>query len=339
MDMSALCGQLLFSFHTLPSTSSRLFLVVYSVFYPTPSDEPPLFRRQASLGPSERRISTNFQVDFWFHDGSIVLLVGSLMFRVHQTVLSTHSEVFAGLFIIPQPPATAKGQEMIEGCHVVQLHDNPEDFIELLKGIYHPSHFETSPDELGDMLSSKYLIVSLRQRCTSILKSRFPVTFADYNVMISNPHRKHYKSDDVMRVVLLAQECNVLEILPYAYYCVARMGLTRIVSAAETDISWKEKALCLMSLSHSFLFAFQPAPSCQTPQCGLARGPQKEWRVLEAARSPNPLKQFVRWQSLNVCRECIVHAQAQHQAGREEVWLHLPVIFELPAWDELREQA
>ncbi|KAJ7141199.1 hypothetical protein C8R44DRAFT_658848 [Mycena epipterygia] len=316
---------------------------------------------ETKSAPSSRLVrkhldATRYQ-DFWFHDGSIVLLVGPLMFRVHQTVLSTHSEVFAGLFILPQPPAGTKGQDMIEGCHVVQLHDNFEDFVSLLKGIYHPSHFDTLPEELGEMLSwisgmlrlsTKYMIVSLRQRCIAILKGRFPTTFPDYNAMVSNPHRKHYKSDDVMRVVRLAQECNLQEILPYAYYCVARMGLTRIVTDAAADISWKEKAICLvgrerlrwaeMSLSHSFLFAFQPAPSCTTPQCGLARGPQKEWRVLEAARSPNPLKLYVRWQTLNVCGECITHAQTQHQAGREEVWQHLPVIFELPAWDALREQ-
>ncbi|KAF7357862.1 Zn-dependent hydrolase oxidoreductase family [Mycena venus] len=272
--------------------------------------------------------------DFWFHDGSIVILVGPLMFRVHQTVLSTHSEVFAGLFILPQPPSGTKGQEMIEGCHVVQLHDNADDFVDMLKGIYNPSHFDTLPDELGDILtwisgmlrlSTKYMILSLRQRCISILKAKFPATFASYNAMISSPHRKHYKSDEVMRAVLLAQECNVREVLPYAYYCVARMGLTRLVSDAPADISWREKAVCLvgrerlrwaeMSLSHSFLFAFRPAPSCVTPQCALAHGPHKEWRVLEAARSPNPLKLFARWQALNVCAECVAHARTQHQAG------------------------
>ncbi|KAJ6498770.1 hypothetical protein C8R45DRAFT_94318 [Mycena sanguinolenta] len=279
------------------------------------------------------------------------------MFRVHQTVLSTHSEVFAGLFILPQPPSGTKGQEMIEGCHVVELHDKAEDFVDMLKGIYNPSHFDTLPEELGDVLtwvsgmlrlSTKYMIISLRQRCLAILKARFPTTFANYNAMVSGP-KKHYKSDEVMRAVLLAQECGIRDVLPFAYYCVARMGLTRVVVDSPGDISWREKAICLvgrerlrwaeMSLSHSFLFAFQPAPSCVTPQCGIARGPHKEWRVLEAARSPNPLKLYARWQALNVCAHCIAHAQVQHQAGREEVWQHLPVIFELPGWDELREAA
>ncbi|KAF8200006.1 hypothetical protein K438DRAFT_1717457 [Mycena galopus ATCC 62051] len=313
----------------------------------------------ASLPPGSRLVRKHLDAtrydDFWFHDGSIVILVDSLMFRVHQTVLSTHSEVFAGLFILPQPPSGTKGQEMIEGCHVVQLHDNADDFVDMLKGIYNPSHFDTLPDELGDMLtwisgmlrlSTKYMIISLRQRCISILKGRFPTTFANYTAMTSGAHRKHYKSDDVMRTVLLAQECGVCELLPYAYYCVARMGLTRIVADSPADISWRQKAVCLvgrerlrwaeMSLSHSFLFAFQPAPGCVSPaQCGIARGPHKEWRTLEAAKAPHPLKRYARWEALNVCAQCVANAQAQHQAGREEVWQHLPVIFELPSWGEL----
>jgi len=296
--------------------------------------------------------------EFWFHDGSVVFLVGSLMFRVHQTVLSAHSEVFAGLFLVPQPPADTKGQEMIEGCHVVQLHDAADEFIDLLKGIYRPSHFDTAPAELGDLLtwisgmlrlSTKYMISALRQQCVSILKTRFPTTFADYTALISSPTRKHYKSDEVMRAARLAQECGVREILPYAYYCVARMGLTRIVTdGGAADISWRDKAVCLvgrerlrwaeMSLSHAFLFAFRPAAGCTAPaQCGAARGPHKEWRMLEAARAPSPLRLFVRWDAMNVCRECVVHAQAQHQAGREEVWQHLPVIFEMPAWEDLQK--
>ncbi|KAJ7267680.1 hypothetical protein B0H12DRAFT_1010194 [Mycena haematopus] len=328
-----------------------------------PSEPKPASRPVSSLLsiPGSRLVrkhleSTRYE-DFWFHDGSIVILVGPLMFRVHQTVLSTHSEVFAGLFALPQPPSGTKGQEMIEGCHVVELHDKADDFVDMLKGIYNPSHFDTLPEELGDVLtwisgmlrlSTKYMINTLRQRCIAILKARFPTTFATYNAMISSSHRKHYKSDEVMRAVLLAQECNLRDILPYAYYCVARMGLTRLVADSPADISWREKTICLvgrerlrwaeMSLSHSFLFAFQRAPGCVSPpQCGIARGPHKEWRVLEAARSPNPLKLYTRWQALNVCAQCVAHAQAQHQAGREEVWQHLPVIFELGGWDELRE--
>jgi len=72
--------------------------------------------------------------EFWLYDGSIVLAVEDTLFRVHKTILANHSEVFADLFTVPQPA----GEDMIDGCHVVRLYDNREDFIDLLRAMYQP---------------------------------------------------------------------------------------------------------------------------------------------------------------------------------------------------------
>ena len=75
--------------------------------------------------------------EFWFHDGSIILYVQHTLLRVHQTVLSSHSEFFAGLFTLPQP----SGEAVIDGCHVVPLYDDKvEDVMDLLKAVYDPSY-------------------------------------------------------------------------------------------------------------------------------------------------------------------------------------------------------
>jgi len=71
---------------------------------------------------------------FWMYDGSIVLHVENTLFRVHQTVLASHSDIFRDLFMVPQPA----GEEMIEECHVVHLHDTVKDFVDLLKAVYVP---------------------------------------------------------------------------------------------------------------------------------------------------------------------------------------------------------
>lgn len=75
--------------------------------------------------------------EFWLYDGSIVLAVENTLFRVHKTILANHSEVFADLFTIPQPV----GEEMMDGCHVVRLYDDSEeDFVNLLRAMYHPEY-------------------------------------------------------------------------------------------------------------------------------------------------------------------------------------------------------
>lgn len=72
--------------------------------------------------------------DLWFDDGSIVLVAEDTMFRVHRSTLCTHSTVFADMFKVPQP----FGEGMIEGCPVVDVHDQAADMACLLKALYNP---------------------------------------------------------------------------------------------------------------------------------------------------------------------------------------------------------
>ncbi|KAF5329150.1 hypothetical protein D9611_013173 [Ephemerocybe angulata] len=292
---------------------------------------------------------------FWFHDGSVILHVENTLFRVHQTILANHSEIFAGLFEVPQPA----GEMMLEGCHIVVLHDNEKDFEDLLHAVYDPSYFDSIPpttdvDTLltsiaGILrLSTKYILKPLRTRCITLLTSKFPSTFASYCTKSTTPSlHERYKSDTVMRAVTLAKETNVPTILPYAYYCVARMSMKRLMKEREGDLGWKEKCLCMvgrerlrwaeMSVSHSFLLVFQRSSTCTTLTCAHTRGPHAEWHLLEAGKSPNPLRAFVRWPQLNVCKDCEVYCQGVHLAGRRDVWKRLPSFFDLPAWEVLEE--
>ena len=84
--------------------------------------------------------------EFWLYNGSIVLAVESTIFRVHQTILATHSEVFADLFTVPQP----EGEDMIDGCHAVRLYsDSEKDFADLLWAMYHPEYVPSPPHLFG----------------------------------------------------------------------------------------------------------------------------------------------------------------------------------------------
>lgn len=315
--------------------------------------------------------------EFWYHDGSVVLRASNTLFKVHQTVLAAHSEVFADLFTLPQPESSCC-EEVVEGCHIVRLYDSVQDLADLLRAIYVPSyvlsassisseinhealssHFDAllagDPD-LGTMLtfitgilrlSTKYAVHTLRQRCISILHLKFPTTLQHYS-SISSMSKAHYRSEAVMKAITLARETNVPTLLPYAYYCVARMSLSRILKHTASDISWEEKTACMVgrerlrfvqtSLSHSFLYAFTPSPSCSTNFCARAHGPRVEWQMVEAAKAPHPLKVYERWGWMNVCEECVRVSREMHLKGREEVWECLPMLFGLRTWAELRKE-
>jgi hypothetical protein len=73
--------------------------------------------------------------EFWFTDGSVVVIVGTVAFRIHKSILSKQSDVFSDLFMVPQPK---DGTETMDGCPVVHLPDALADFIDVMKALYHP---------------------------------------------------------------------------------------------------------------------------------------------------------------------------------------------------------
>ena len=78
--------------------------------------------------------------DFWFEDGSIVIVIENVAFRIHQSLLSRHSDVFAGLFTVPQPAnhENDEGDDMMDDCPVVHLSDTLADFTDVLRVLYQP---------------------------------------------------------------------------------------------------------------------------------------------------------------------------------------------------------
>lgn len=90
---------------------------------------------EESPGGSLESLDAERHPNLWFDDGSIVLKVQKIMFKVHRTLLASHSTIFADMFSIPQPPV---GQDMIEGCAVVSVPDDAKHFEFVLKALYDP---------------------------------------------------------------------------------------------------------------------------------------------------------------------------------------------------------
>lgn len=67
--------------------------------------------------------------EFWFDDGSVVLVARNTGFRVFRSLLAAQSTVFGGMLAC----SSVSAEEMLEGCPVVRLSDSPEDVAHLLR--------------------------------------------------------------------------------------------------------------------------------------------------------------------------------------------------------------
>ncbi|KAF9048919.1 hypothetical protein BJ165DRAFT_1343369 [Panaeolus papilionaceus] len=285
--------------------------------------------------------------EFYFQDGSVVLIVEKVAFRVHQSVLSRHSEVFKGMWDMPQPPEA----ESYDGCPAVVLLDSVRDFEDVMKVLYDSFYFDKlKPDSgLSNLItfisgilriSTKYNMAQLRNKCINIIQEKFPSTLAGCDAVLSK--HTQYIPSEIVRIIPLARETNVPKVLPWAFYLCCHIEVEELM--VNTALSWSDKALCLAgkehlwkvqkTISHSFLFEFKQVPGCPS---GCARVvPQISWQDCETLRkSPHPLEEYPDWNSTRVCPKCRDHIKAQHRDGREKVWQMLPGFFGLGSWDDI----
>ena len=93
-----------------------------------------------TLPPSKKRQRKNSNEEqitrssYWFADGNVVLKAENSLFRVHQSILSRHSQIFKDTFAMPQVPS--QEDEHIEGCPVVPLADTAEDVGNIISLLY-----------------------------------------------------------------------------------------------------------------------------------------------------------------------------------------------------------
>ncbi len=91
--------------------------------------------------PVQATMESTRDADIWFEDGNVAILAGYTVFRVHKGQLSRHSDIFDGLFRIPQAPASDIAPSLgivdsMEGCPIVTVSDTAFDFKHLLHALY-----------------------------------------------------------------------------------------------------------------------------------------------------------------------------------------------------------
>lgn len=69
----------------------------------------------------------------WLEDGNIVFQAEGKQFKVYRGLLALQSTVFKDMFAFPQPPS---GEELVEGCPIVNISDSAIDVEFVLEEIF-----------------------------------------------------------------------------------------------------------------------------------------------------------------------------------------------------------
>ncbi|KAH9932342.1 uncharacterized protein B0H18DRAFT_952447 [Fomitopsis serialis] len=161
--------------------------------------------------------------DFWYEDGSIIVVAQTVGFRIYRGLLAKHCGIFRELSTVPpsqwQPPA---GQ-LVCGCPVVQLTDTPVALRELLSALMYAKRYVPENDLELDALSyrirlaHKYGAEDLLKESTQQLQALYPTSFMEWE-KIRRPH-----SSRAITAVNLAHLTSTPSILPTALYACCQL--------------------------------------------------------------------------------------------------------------------
>ncbi len=216
----------------------------YQVLYNMPSDSPPITKRrrtsdETSPDAPDENLPVKRSSRFWFADGSVVLHAQDTQFRVHQTLLSLHSEIMKDCFSCPQP----QDAEILEGCPVVHLSDSALDIenlcvllygihqyvlliLVLLKYVHRCFSINEKDIELSYLttmvrLGRKYEISYWKTSTLSYLQRLFPVSPDISHQWFSSSYFAKKMVDKnrsyLFDIINLAYENRMLWILPAAF--------------------------------------------------------------------------------------------------------------------------
>ncbi|KAI0048879.1 hypothetical protein FA95DRAFT_1653360 [Auriscalpium vulgare] len=191
--------------------------------------------------------------ELWFSDGNII--IRSLpsgappiraVYKVHRSILSLHCSAFAALFEGPKDEAFIAGSEHYEKLPLMDLPDDAEDLRHFLKALYFHEglHIHTSvplferwrapfpPSYPGILrLATKYDASKVRRILVDALQAQWPARLAAYDGMNNGMNKSvdegpSFREDfpsDPGRAIRLATDFDIPDVLPFAYYALARL--------------------------------------------------------------------------------------------------------------------
>ena len=108
--------------------------------------------------------------DFWFDDGTIILVAQQTGFRVYRGLLASQSTVFSDML----SASSSSFDESLDGCPIVQLTDSPQDLAYLF-GVLIPRSpiqcvIELLPDTMLHWSNTLSTQVHVQRRPATLLR-------------------------------------------------------------------------------------------------------------------------------------------------------------------------
>ncbi|KAJ6539573.1 hypothetical protein B0H19DRAFT_1003061 [Mycena capillaripes] len=200
-------------------------------------------------------------------DGNLVVAApvseaggGTMLFRVHQSMLSLQSPVFASMFTLPHPDAN---QDIYDGAPFVRMPDDAKDIESLLKVLYHPSELPYKRlDPLTPInvrrtlaMATKYEMEPLRDRIVTQLQADWPNSLAEWDRLeteVQGFMKEHGSREDSMvdglyiderlpepaAAIRISMDWNIPKIRPSAVYHLSRLSIDHDWLEYRKDRTW-----------------------------------------------------------------------------------------------------
>ncbi|KAJ6466861.1 hypothetical protein C8R45DRAFT_1020346 [Mycena sanguinolenta] len=257
---------------------------------------------------------------------------------------------------LPQPT----DQPKIEGCPVIELHDSLEDVKHLLDALYNPHIFNkqalpfpliAAMVRMGRKYDFKNLLEAAMQRLTQ----EHPTTlesFGDIRADIPRytPHAIVEQPGLMFDMLTLARENNLFALLPCAYFRIVFFhnqmeifdGIPSKKDCPPVTLFIQDQRVCIL--------AIQKISRAQWDHDGFARWMGSATLSLNctdenvcAVLKPRIFSKLARlrvsfapisgkW----LCDSCMCQHREVMAETRKKMWEDLPSYFDLPPWDELK---
>ncbi|TDL27697.1 hypothetical protein BD410DRAFT_760816 [Rickenella mellea] len=204
--------------------------------------------QQAPVPAQEAVTSPLTSVDFkphpnyWYHDGSVVIMVEEQLFRVHRSFLERKSVFFGRLFKRESDRIPISFPKV--NCPIHRVNGRAEDFTRLLDALDDGLAFATNPLSFSSLASVLRASTALEfHDLRAFVLQKFEKMWPDSFDAVTRVRRPH-----ALESIVLAKECNVPKVLKPAMYELLRTPTLDFNSIVKRD--GKENNQCLKAPKH-----------------------------------------------------------------------------------------